>query len=283
MRLVKKSVNQDDPGTYHLFYADGAGTPGSDLTFFPWLHIAPGRPGVGETARVSLAVPEGSLGDWQARLAQAGVLVRPLAPRFGDAGLELEDPDGLRLALVESGDDGEFQPWADGPVPPEQQVRRIHAVSIDVRDPEPSALVLTDLLDLDAVGEENGCTRYGQRGAASGTLIDVCAAPDARPARLGRGSVHHVAWRVPDDEAQLRVRQRLLDAGLHPTPVIDRFWFRSVYFHEPGGVLYELATDGPGFSVDEEPERLGQTLILPPWLEPRRGEIQRILPDLDAD
>lgn len=298
MRLVKRSVNQDDPGTYHLFYADGAGTPGSDLTFFPWPNLAAGQRGVGETADTVLAVPPGSLDYWTDRLETHGVGHQGLSERFGQPALSFSDPDGLALTLTETSDDAgdgsvdpaatggdganvlEFVPWKGGTVPVEVQVRRIHAVRVAVAAHEPTAEVLINVLDRHLLGESDGWSRYGSPDGRSGTFIDVRTS-DGPAARLGRGSVHHVAWRVADQSTQERVRTRVREAGLRPTPVIDRFWFKSVYFHEPGGVLFEIATDGPGFTVDEDADRLGEDLILPPWLEARRDEIEGMLPPLD--
>jgi glyoxalase family protein len=280
MRLVKRSVNQDDPGTYHLFYADAAGHPGSDLTFFPWGHMAPGRMGAGLIAEVGLAVPAGSLAFWRRRLTEHSAKVGEPTTRFGERVLPVTDPHGLELALVESGDDAGFSPWDQSPVPHEAQIRRIHSVRLNEQDLGITTQALTALLGYAPEGEEAGWQRFrvGKGGAAR--VLDVREMPGAPRGRWGRGTVHHVAFRVPDDAAQLALRERVEAAGLSPTPVIDRFWFRSVYFLEPGGVLFELATDGPGFAVDEDPAHLGEQLVLPPWLETRRGAIEAALPRL---
>jgi glyoxalase family protein len=280
MRLVKRSVNQDDPGTYHLFYADGEGHPGSDLTFFPWRHLPPGRPGTGQITRTSLAVPTGTLGFWTARLAEAGVAGVRRESLFGEAMLAFRDPHGLAVALVEMGDARAFTPWEGSPVPADRQIAGIHAVAIPVRSPAPTSDVLASVLGFTRLAGENGWHRYGPPGGGSGTYVDLREAPEDPPGRQGAGSVHHVAFRVADDRAEAVVRARVQAAGLRPTPVIDRFWFKSVYFLEPGGVLFELATDGPGFAVDEDAARLGETLVLPPWLEPHRAEIESALPQL---
>ena len=280
MKLVKVSVNQDKPDTYHLFYADGVGHAGTDLTFFPWPHMPTGRRGIGLTNEVGLAVPAGSLAFWAARLRAAGVSVGEPVVRFGEYALLLDDPQGLGLALVETEDAREFTPWAEGPVPPERQVRGLHGVRMAERELEPTARFLIDGMGLLSVGEEDGWHRFATGVAGSGRVVDVQVLPDAPRGTWGVGSVHHVAWRVPDDEEEIAVRERARRAGAHPTPVIDRFWFQSVYFKEPGGALFEIATDGPGFAVDESPERLGERLILPPWLEAQRPEIERALPPL---
>jgi glyoxalase family protein len=282
MRLVKKSVNQDDPGTYHLFYADAAGHPGTDLTFFPWSHLAPPRDGHGLSTEVSLTVPSGSLRFWGERLERYGVAIDPIESRFGERVLPLVDPHGMRVALVEAEGAGSrtFAPWANSPVPPEHQIRGLEGARLRERDLDPTASFLTGVMGFTHVATENGLHRYGVAGGGSGRYVDVILAPEARRGAWGVGSVHHLAWRVDDDAHQLEVRQLVDDAGRRPTPIIDRFWFQSVYFLEPGGVLFELATDGPGFSVDEDPAHLGETLVLPPWLEPQRDAIQSVLPAL---
>lgn len=281
MRLVKKSVNQDDPGTYHLFYADRVGTPGTDFTFFPWADMEPGRLGIGLTVEVSFAVPPGGLKYWQGRFEESGVEHGAPENRFGEMTLPFSDPHGLRLALVETGDQRPFVPWENSPVPPECQLRGMHAVRLWERQLVPTETVLTELMGFTLVGMEEGWQRYGVEGGVSGKLIDVKELPDERRGQWGTGSVHHVAWRVKDSDEQMALRERLVKAGLRPTPQIDRFWFKSVYYKEPGGVLFELATDGPGFDRDEDMEHLGEQLILPPWLEPQHNEIEATLPPLE--
>lgn len=279
MRLVKKSVNQDDPGTYHLFYADAEGSPGSDLTFFPWAEMAPPRLGHGLATEVGLEIPPGSLEYWGSRLEKYGARLEATETRFGEKTLPVVDPHGLRLALVESAArPRRFTPWEGGPVPGERQIRGLYGAQVWERRAAVTAAFLTGVLGFQTLGSENGWTRYGFEDAAG--VIDVRETPDARSGAWGVGSVHHLAWRVDDDEQQLAVRAQLEAVGVHPTPVIDRFWFHSVYFREPGGVLFELATDGPGFAVDEDPAHLGEALVLPPWLEPSRSEIEAALPAL---
>ena len=284
MRLVKKSVNQDDPGTYHLFYADGAGHPGTDLTFFPWSAMAPSRRGHGLATEVTLAVPPDSLGWWQERLRAEGVPTRPLETRFGETVLPFADPHGLDVALVESAGaaEREFTPWAEGPVPPEYQVRGLDGARLELRELPPSGGFLAAALGYRELGRDGDWVRWVVGDGSSGSRLDVRARPEAPRGMWGTGSIHHLAFRVTDEAHQLEVRQAVVAAGGRPTEVIDRFWFRSVYFKEPGGVLYELATDGPGFAVDEAPERLGETLVLPPWLEAQRDRIERVLPPLAA-
>jgi glyoxalase family protein len=280
MRLVKKSVNQDDPTTYHLFYADAEGHPGTDLTFFPWPELSPPRMGHGLAVETSLEVPPGSLPFWAARLARYGARVDPQETRFGDATLPVTDPHGLRLALVEPGrpPTRAFAPWEGGPIPVERQIRGLHGARVWEHDAAATAAFLTTALGFEHVGGEKGWTRYGRGGAAG--VLDVREARDERRGAWGVGCVHHLAWRVADDGVQRAVREQVVSAGARATGVIDRFWFRSVYFREPGGVLFEIATDGPGFTVDEDPAHLGESLVLPPWLEPDRTAIELALPAL---
>jgi glyoxalase family protein len=282
MRLVKKSVNQDDPGTYHLFYADAEGHPGTDLTFFPWAHMAEPHMGHGLAVEVSLEVPAGSLDYWAARLERYGAGPLDREQRVGDTMLRLADPHGLRLALVEPAQVPErpFTPWEGSTVPAERQVRGLFGATVWEREAEATATFLRRVLGFERLAASGDVVRYGVPGAAG--VLDVVEKPDVRRGAWGVGAVHHLAWRVDDDEHQVRVREQVETAGISPTPVIDRFWFKSVYFKEPGGVLFELATDGPGFAVDEEPARLGETLVLPPWLEPSREAIERVLPALET-
>jgi glyoxalase family protein len=280
MRLVKRSVNQDDPGTYHLFYADAEGRPGTDLTFFPWAHLAPPRDGYGRAMEVSLEVPSGSLEYWSARLSHYGATVQTIERRFADRTLPLVDPHGLKLALVEPDRNARtaFTPWDESPVPAEMQVRGLYGAQLWERQGAPTARFITGAMGFVRLGEENGWTRYGFERASG--VVDIRETPDVRQGAWGVGSVHHLAWRVDDDEHQLQARSDVEGAGAYATPVIDRFWFKSVYFKEPGGVLFELATDGPGFAVDEDPAHLGETLVLPPFLESHRAEIEQVLPAL---
>ena len=278
MRLVKKSVNQDDPGTYHLFYADDVGHPGTDLTFFPWEQLAPPVLGHGLTNEVELEVPRGSLSFWGTRLEKYGAAIQTVETRFGNRALPLIDPHGLKLALVEDDGGRPFEPWTGGPIAVEHQVRGLFGARVWERDAAATTTFLREALGFEQVGEEGGWTRYKFPNAAG--VIDVRETPGERRGRWGVGSVHHLAWRVDDDKHQLDLRNQVIDHGGQPTPVIDRFWFKSVYFKEPGGVLFELATDGPGFAVDEDPAHLGEALVLPPFLESQRDKIEAVLPPL---
>jgi len=280
MRLVKKSVNQDDPGTYHLFYADADGHPGTDLTFFPFRFSAPGKLGVGLGIEISLAIPDGSIDYWRQRLSEHGAKLGEEEVRRGERVLTLSDPHGQHLAFVETADEREFTPWSRSPVPAEKQVRGLHAVRVWERDLALTASFLTDVLEFSSYGEEGGWHRYGVGGGGSGKHIEIRELPDTPRGAWGVGTMHHVAWRVADESVELKMRERVAKAHRRPTEIIDRFWFKSVYFLEPGGVLFELATEGPGFTADEEPEHLGEQLVLPPWLEPQRDAIESALPAL---
>src|SRR5690349_151210 len=286
LRLVKKSINQDAPDTYHLFFADAVGSPGTDLTFFPWPGMGPGRLGHGLTNEVVFAVPAGSLDWWKTWLKDHGVALSPEEWRFSERTLPFVDPHGLALAITEVPAPASTTPWEKSPIPAEHQLRGFHTVRTWERDLEPTVALLTGPMGLTKVGEENGWHRYGVKPAngaverASGTFIDLKAFPDERRGSWGVGSVHHVAWRVADSAHEISVREAVRKHGVHTTDQIDRFWFTSVYFKEPGGALFELATEGPGFGRDEDPAHLGETLVLPPWFEARRSEIEAGLPRL---
>lgn len=273
MRMVKKSVNQDATDTYHLFYADAVGTPGTDLTFFPWPEMGPNIPGAGSVADISLAIPAGSLEYWQQRLAEHGVATGEIELRFTEKTLPFTDPHGLAMTLVEITGERSFAPWPQSPVPAEYQVRGMHSVRLLERELAPTQQLL-ELMGFAAVGEENGWHRFRVENGDSGQILDVQELPEQQRGRVGVGGVHHVAWRTDDVEHEMALRAKVQSSGLRPTTLIDRFWFESVYFREPGGVLFELATDGPGFAVDEEVERLGEALVLPPWLEGQRDQIE---------
>ena len=280
MRLVKKSVNQDSPGTYHLFYADGEGHPGTDITFFPWPEMAPAKPGVGLAMEVSLAIPLGSVDYWADRLTEHHLQVGDFQTRRGTSALPFTDPHGLPLTLHETGDDREFTPWRESPVPVEKQIRGLHSVRLWERDLAMTSAFLTGVLGFIDIGVENEWSGFEIGGGGSGRYLEIREIADADRGRWGTGGVHHVAWRVADDRTELELRERIDRARRRPTEVIDRFWFKSVYFLEPGGVLFEIATDGPGFAIDEDPATLGEQLVLPPWLEPHRGEIEAALPPI---
>jgi glyoxalase family protein len=282
MRLVKRSVNQDEPHTYHFYYADAEGHPGCDLTFFPGLTDAAPRPGHGLAVEASLDVPPGSLDYWSSRLEQYGVKTGAIETAFGDTRLPVTDVHGFRLALVERARPArrEFTPWEHSPVPADRQIRGLHGARLSEQNADRTSLFLTRLLGLAPMGRDGEWSRFGV-GVLPG-VVDVRQAPEPQRGAWGIGSVHHLAWRVRSDEEQLAMRDQLEKAGSRLTPVIDRFWFKSVYFREPGGVLFELATDGPGFAIDEPMETLGEDFALPPWLEHRREQFETTLPPLQG-
>jgi glyoxalase family protein len=278
LRLVKRTVNQDTPSTYHLFYADAAGHTGSTLTFFPWPHLPPQRTGYGMAVEVGLEIPPDSLSFWHDRFQRYGVRATALETRFGERVLPLSDPHGLPLVLVEGMRRRPFAPWDGGPVSAERQIRGLHGTQLWERDFAATSMFLTSVLGFELLASESGWSRFGFRDYAG--VVDLREMPNARRGSWGTGSVHHLAWRVADEAHQAEVRTRVELTGAHVTGVIDRFWFKSVYFKEPGGVLFELATDGPGFDVDEDASRFGERLVLPPWLEGIRATIERDLPPL---
>ncbi|MDQ6691959.1 MAG: ring-cleaving dioxygenase [Candidatus Dormibacteraeota bacterium] len=276
MRLVKKSVNQDDTTAYHLFYADNEGSPGTDLTFFDWPATPANQVGVPSIGPIALRVAsQESLGWWQSRFAEHGVQHVPLLDDQHGERLSFTDPEGQRLQLVvDSGAPG-GRPWLQGPVPAQHQIRGLHGATLMSARPDRTIGFLVDVLGFrPRPAEATGGQHSFEVGAGGpGTELNVQAGGGVL-GRQGRGGVHHVAFRVPDEAAQLEWVGRLRSAGLPTTDVIDRYYFKSVYFREPGGNLFELATDGPGFTVDEPVSELGQRLALPPFLEGRRREIE---------
>jgi glyoxalase family protein len=284
LRLVKQTVNQDDVSAYHLFYGDEVGSPGTEVTFFDWAYTPPRQPGHGEVAAIALRVPgRAALDWWLARLDAHGVTHGPLTEHAGRAAVGLSDPEGQRLLLVD--DSGAAlpggTPWAASPVPVEAAIRGMAAVTLTVARLDYTALVLTEALGFRQTGEWAAPDGSGRRlvsfetgPGGPGATVHVDVQPDAPRARQGYGGVHHIAFRTPDDAQHRAWQQHLSRLGLQVTPVIDRYYFRSIYFREPGGVLYEIATDGPGFAVDEDAATLGERLALPPFLEPRRAAIE---------
>ena len=283
LRLVKRTVNQDDPGTYHLFYADAIGSPGTDLTFFAWPGAQHGREGAGQASAVALAIPTATLGYWTERLADHNIAFEGPRPRFDEEVIAFSDFHGQALELVAAPDAGsrQWRAWADSPVPAEFAIRGIHGVTINEATEDPTIPFLTRQLGFRPAGETAGRRRFGVGPGGSGAWLDLTATPSAPRGRVAVGTIHHVAWRTPDDEQQRQWWQQIREMGVPISEIIDRFWFRSIYFREPGGVLFEVATDGPGFMVDESAEDLGARLVLPPWLEPHRSEIEGRLPRVE--
>ena len=281
LRLVKKTVNFDDPGTYHLYFGDETGAPGTIITFFPWENVAPGRVGIGETEETVFRVPEASIGYWTHRFVEKGIAHDRPAKRFGETVLSFRDPDGMRLALAGvPGADSE-KAWSNGEVPVEHAIRGFHSVSLLLEKAAPTAAILTDVLGFTEIGREGSLIRLKAGDTAIGGIVDLHEAGGFLPGRMGGGSVHHIAFRARDDAAQAEMVRKLSEShGVHTTEQKDRNYFRSVYFREPGGVLFEIATDVPGFAADEPVASLGEALKLPRFLEPHRGEIEKVLPEL---
>ncbi len=280
LRLVKQTVNYDDPGTYHLYFGDELGHPGTILTFFPWPGAPRGRHGVGQATVVSFSVPPDSLGFWEHRLRSHKVTVQRLESPFGEPILEFSDPGGLQLELVADSRTDLGHPWMDASVSASHGIRGFHIVALLDRAFTDTDALLTGVLGFRLAKTVGHRRRYlvGDGGVA--TWVDVVTAPDAPSGRVAVGTVHHVAWRTPGEAAQQGWRQKIIEQRLSVTPVRDRRYFRSIYFHEPGGVLFEIATDSPGFIVDESPDALGTQLRLPPWLEPQREVLTARLPKL---
>jgi glyoxalase family protein len=280
LRFVKKTVNFDDPSVYHLYYGNEVGSPGTALTFFPWEHLSKGRAGVGETSLTQFSVPEGSLSFWQRRLGAAGVPVAEPETSFGEDRLTLEDPDGMKLALVVPDVADGRSPWLTSEIGEDVAIRGFHGVTLTLASGGPTAELLTGVMGYELLDREGESSRYVSPGARHARFVDIVEQPRGPHALQGGGSVHHIAFSVEDPAAQDAVRERLLAAGHSVTPQIDRNYFFSVYFRSPGGVLFEIATEEPGFTVDEPVAELGTHLKLPAQHEHRRAEIERTLPPL---
>ena len=282
LRTVKQTVNFDDPKTHHLYYGDQAGTPGTAMTFFPWEHAARGELGSGAIEATGFSVPAGSLEFWADRLGAGGASPQEVAARFDEEALRCEDPDGMVVELVAGPATRETPagPPLHPDVPAECAIHAFHGVLLDVADPEPTARLLTDVMGFEDLGEYGGRLRFRGNEQDVGSIVDLRSAGSGGPALQGRGSVHHVAFRAQDDDEQQSWREKIAGAGIAVTAVKDRCYFRSIYFREPGGVLFEIATDTPGFGIDESDDQLGRALQLPPWLEARREELEARLPRL---
>lgn len=274
LRLVKKTVNFDAPGTYHLYYGDDAGRPGSLMTFFPWKGVAPGRIGAGQSTTTAFSVPAGSIGWWRSHFAGLGFDSQVSTENSAEERLSLRDPDGLQLDLVASSITDPRDPWDSASVPAEFAIRGQHSSVLTVNDPVGTSAVLVNELGLRLVSEQGDRLRFAAGEEIAGRIVDVIADPRAQHGLTAGGTVHHIAFRVPDGQTQLAWRRQLVDHGYEVTEVLDRQYFTSIYFREPGGVLFEVATDTPGFDIDEPLLELGRSLKLPPWLEPSRDEIE---------
>jgi len=281
LRFVKKSVNQDDTGTYHLYYGDYAGSPGTILTFFPWAGLRRGRPGKGQSYATAFSVPAGSLTYWQERFQQKKVESFPIKKRFNDEVLTFLDPDGLRLELVATNEIDNRAPAPSTEVPATNAIRGFHGTTLALDGDGPTASVLTNTMGYRLAEQAGHRARYTVGAGGPGTYVDLLTDPAVPRGLNGAGTIHHVAFRVADDGAQATAREVIVKDGLHVSPIIDRAYFKSIYYREPGGVLFEIATDQPGFAIDEPVETLGTKLSLPPHLEPHRVEIKAGLPKIN--
>jgi glyoxalase family protein len=285
LRLVKFTVNFDDPSTYHLYYGDEVGQPGTILTFFPWADAPKGHRGTSQVIATSFLVPEKSIDYWKDRLKSNDICFEGPIKRFDndEQVIRLYDPDGLELELVahSSAKDNEEKIWKEGPIPHEYSIRGFYSVTLSEEGYERTAEILTNEFGYTLINNEGNRFRYQLQSSQSrANIVDVVCLPYARHGIIGIGTVHHVAFSTPTDEQQKSIRKSIIKSGLNPTPVIDRAYFHSVYFREPGGVLFEIATDPPGFTLDQKVEDLGTKLVLPDWLERERENLEKILPKI---
>ncbi|MFS0634947.1 ring-cleaving dioxygenase [Mesobacillus foraminis] len=274
LRLVKKTINFDRPEVYHLYFGNETGEPGTVITFFPWAKQPKGRIGTGQVGVTSYVIPTGSISFWKERLKKFGIRTIQNA-RFGEGYLQFQDPDGLELELVER-NEGEVNHWRIGDITPEVAIKGFGGATLISAQPHKTADVLETVLGLECLGQEEGFLRF-KSAPALGNIIDIKLTPSVR-GLMGAGTVHHLAWRAKDEENLMSWRTLLQEKGYHPTEIRDRNYFKAVYFHEQGGILFEIATDLPGFTVDEPEVELGKKLMLPSWLESKREELEGILP-----
>jgi catechol 2,3-dioxygenase-like lactoylglutathione lyase family enzyme len=285
LRLVKVTVNFDDPQAYHLYYGDGLGRPGTILTFFAWPGARRGRQGNGQVTAASFAVPKDSLGFWRDRLAQNSIASEALPERFGQRVLSFHDVDGLRVELVETTDPQASHFWEGGDVSAQFAIHGFHGATLSETGYERTAALLTDTMGFRLLGQEQNRFRYESLARHShpgvaGQVVDVICAPAGPDGRVAVGTIHHIAFRTADDTQQNDWLAELRQLAYNVSPVMDRVYFHSIYYREPGGILFEIATDSPGFAIDEPVDQLGESLRLPPWLEALRTEIETALPPL---
>jgi glyoxalase family protein len=278
LRLVKLTVNFDDPTTYHLYYGDGAGHPGTILTFFPWPTAPQGRRGAGQVTETAFAIPEGAMDFWTARLNTRGIAFDGPSDRFDEKVIALSDPDGMRVELVASAMAPLDRAYEAGPIPLEFAIRGFHSATLTQNDHAPTSKLLTGTMGFKLIAQDGNRRRYVADSQESARIVDVLELPRERQGRVLVGTVHHIAWRTPDDAQQLAWLEELSRQRHGVSPVIDRKYFHSIYYREPGNILFEIATDPPGFAVDEPAERLGSGLVLPAWLEPERARLEAALP-----
>jgi catechol 2,3-dioxygenase-like lactoylglutathione lyase family enzyme len=281
LRLVKRTVNFDDPTTYHFYFGDADGNPGSIFTFFPWPDARRGRQGAGQIAVASFAILPGSLGFWIERFIKYHVDFSQPVSRFEDERvIAFKDPDGLMIELVAHASAESRPKWNSAAVPADHAIRGVYSVTLWQESCDLTGKLLTETLGFRAVREQASIFRYAAAPGEIATIVDLRCVPGLWQGVMGGGTFHHVAFRAADDAVQARVRTELVELGYNVTPIIDRDYFHSVYFREPGSVLFEIATDPPGFTVDEPRESLGASLKLPQWLEARRFEIEALLPNI---
>jgi glyoxalase family protein len=281
LRFVKRTVNFDDPGTYHFYFGDRRGTPGTILTFFPWPEARRGMRGTGQVEATAFAISPNSVSYWLERFKEHHIPAEKTSVRFGEEVIRLVDPDGLLIELIASSSPSQTDPWQESPVPQEYMLRGFHSVSAALEGYERTARLLTDSFGYRLIEESGNRFRFASPDdSAAGRIVDLLCLPDTRMGRIAAGSVHHIAFRARDEAEQVQWREHLVDLGYDVTPVIDRTYFHSIYFREPGGVLFEIATEPPGFTLDEKVEELGMHLRLPRWMESARSQIEQVLPPI---
>ena len=281
LRFVKRTVNFDDPGSYHFYFGDARGTPGTILTFFPWPGARRGIRGTGQIEATAFIIPANSVGYWLGRLKEQHVAAERMATRFGEEVIRFTDPDGLLLELIATDFSDTAEPWAHSSVPAEHSIRGFHSVSSALEGYERTEKLLTESFGYRFVEQSGNRFRFAAPGDSNaGRTIDLLCMPERQAGHVAAGTVHHIAFRTRSDEEQREWREHLIELGYNVSPVMDRTYFHSIYFREPGGVLFEIATDLPGFTLDESLDELGAHLRVPPWLESARGEIEKILPPI---
>jgi glyoxalase family protein len=282
LRLVKKTVNFDDPQTYHLYYGDKTGTPGTILTFFPWPRVRQGKNGAGMATEIGYSVPKGSLEFWKKRFEELEVRHDRIDERFGERFLSFLDPDGLWLSLIETKQDDNRKAWTTRETGEEVAIKGFHSVTLKLRSIAQTADLLKSVFAYEQVGRDGNIFRFKTPAVENAAVIDILESPDAPEGLNAGGTNHHIAFRVENEEVQMAIREKIVERGLFITEKIDRDYFFSLYFREPGGVLFEIATDNPGFTRDESVESLGSSLQLPERYELIRDKIERALPELDT-
>ncbi len=280
LRMVKKTVNFDDPQTYHFYFGDGMGTPGSILTFFPWPRVKQGKNGAGMATGIGYSVPEGSLEFWRERFEKFNIPRGKISKKFGEDFLDFQDPDGLNLELIVSGNKDERKPWETNEVKSKVGLKGFHNVTLTLNDHKATAEILTEIFGYEMEGTENNLYRFRTSAIENAAVVDILEDPKAERGQNAGGTNHHVAFRVKDEETLMAFREKVMQKGLQITEKIDRDYFFSLYFREPGGVLFEIATDNPGFATDETLEELGSSLQLPDRYKGARKQIEKLLPEL---